>query len=239
MKQYIDQLVELSIVDKEIDAFEPKIAEVKERLNRVLNEKNSVEEAIKKLNEEIQECELKKRKNELHLKELSQKLEDLAKKSAQVKTEKEAKALQLEEEIAKEQINFANEEIARLENSCETKIEEKNSLEERLKEIEERVNKTKEAVDAELKELEEERKKVFEKKQELVSKIPQKILAFYEKIRRWAGNSAVVPVKKQACMGCFMKINDKTYSKVIKGEEIVTCPHCGRILYLEKEEETV
>ena len=147
--------------------------------------------------------------------------------------------MQLEEEIAKEQINFANEEIARLENVCETKIEEKNSLEEQLKEIENRVAKTKESVEAEIKAIEEERKKVFDKKQKLIAQIPQKILAFYEKIRRWAKNSAVVPVKKHACMGRYMKINDKTFSKVIKGEEIVTCPHCGRILYLEKEEEIV
>jgi len=239
MKQYIEQLVELSKVDKEIDAFEPKIVEIRARLERVLKDKTTIEEAINKLNEEIQECELKKRKNELHLKELSDKLDELAKKSANVKTEKEAKAIGLEEEIAKEQINFANEEIARLENVCETKLEEKESLEAKLEEVEETLSKTKEAVEAQLLAIEEDRKKVFEKKQELISKIPQKILAFYEKIRRWARNSAVVPVKKQACMGCFMRINNKTFSKVIKGEEIVTCPHCGRILYLEKEEETV
>lgn len=237
MKQYIDQLVELSKLDKEIDSFEPKIKEIEDRLKRVEKDKRDIENAISKLNEEIQECELKKRKNELHLKELSDKLENLSKKSGDVKSEKEMKALQLEEEIAKEQINFANEEIARLENLCETKVEEKSSLEERLKEVEEALIKTKESTDAQMQSVEEERKKVFEKKQKLISEIPQKILAFYEKIRRWAGNSAVVPIKKQACMGCFMKINDKTYAKVIKAEEIVTCPHCGRILYLEEEEE--
>jgi len=59
------------------------------------------------------------------------------------------------------------------------------------------------------------------------------VLAFYEKIRVWAGNTAVVPVKKQACYGCYMKLNDKTYSEVIKADEIVNCPHCGRILYIE------
>lgn len=31
-----------------------------------------------------------------------------------------------------------------------------------------------------------------------------------------------------------MKLNDKTYAEVIKAEEIVTCPHCGRILYIER-----
>ena len=33
------------------------------------------------------------------------------------------------------------------------------------------------------------------------------------------------------------KINDKTYAEVIKAEEIVNCPHCGRILYKEDEEQ--
>ena len=37
-------------------------------------------------------------------------------------------------------------------------------------------------------------------------------------------------------MGCYMKINDKTYADVIKAEEITTCPHCGRVLYIETEE---
>ncbi|HHH37742.1 MAG TPA: hypothetical protein ENK77_03905, partial [Epsilonproteobacteria bacterium] len=60
-------------------------------------------------------------------------------------------------------------------------------------------------------------------------------LAFYEKIRIWAGNTAVVAVKKQACYGCYMKLNDKTYADVIRGEEITNCPHCGRILYIERE----
>ena len=64
----------------------------------------------------------------------------------------------------------------------------------------------------------------------------QKILTFYEKIRKWAGNTTVVPVRKQACYGCFMRINDKTYADAIKGEEIITCPHCGRVLYIETEE---
>ena len=237
MKQFISQLVELAKIDKAIDDFGPKIESVKAKLLAVQDQKRQIEDAIKQIDEELNECELKKRKNELHLKELSEKLDDLEKKSAQVKTEKELKAIQLEEDIAKEQINFANEEIARLENVCETKEEEKAAFQEQLKEIEAKEAEVKEEVEAELAQLEKEQQALFEKKSELVSKIPQQILVYYEKVRRWAGNTAVVPVKKQACMGCFMKINDKTYASVIKGEEITSCPHCGRILYLEEEEQ--
>jgi len=74
---------------------------------------------------------------------------------------------------------------------------------------------------------------LFVQREELARNLEQKVLAFYEKIRIWAGNSAVVPVKKQACYGCYLKLNDKTYSEVISAVEICNCPHCGRILYIE------
>jgi predicted nucleic acid-binding Zn-ribbon protein len=236
MKEYIAKLVELSKIDKEIDSFVPKIAEVEERLNQAKKDVETLKENILKIDEEIKECEVKKAKNELHLKELAEKLKEIEKKSAQVKTEKELKALQLEEDIAKEQINFAHEEIARLENLCESKNKEKEELEQKLKEMQEALAEVEERVKKEIEALEAQREELFKKKSELIKSIPQQILVFYEKVRRWAGNTAVVPVKKQACMGCYMKINDKTYAQVIKAEEIITCPHCGRILYLEEEE---
>ena len=70
----------------------------------------------------------------------------------------------------------------------------------------------------------------------MLAKINQKVLEFYEKIRKWAKNTAVVPMKKQACYGCFMRVNDKTFSEVLRSESITTCPHCGRILYSEINE---
>ena len=82
-------------------------------------------------------------------------------------------------------------------------------------------------------------KVIFGKKEILVGEMNQKGLSFYQKIRRWAKNTTAVPVRNQACMGCYMAISDKVYSDIIKGEEIVTCPHCGRLLYLEPSDESM
>lgn len=115
------------------------------------------------------------------------------------------------------------------ENSKKEFLEEKEKQEEALVEINTQIRK-------EMEVLEKERMGVYDKKSKLVSEMNQKVLTFYEKIRKWAKNTAVVPVKKQACYGCFMKIYDKTYLAIARGEEIVTCPHCGRILYKELQE---
>jgi len=236
MNPHLKQLIDLSQVDKEIDAFEPQIEEANYNYEAALAKTKSSESDIENLTNEIKEEEVKKAKNELHLAELSQKLEDNSKKSSEIKTEREMKSLQLEEEIAKEQVNFANEEIARLEKVVEIKEELIEKLQTEVKEAESKLESVKAEVDTVLTDINNERQKVFVKKDKLVSDMNQKGLSFYQKIRRWAKNTTAVPVKNQACYGCFLTINDKTYADVIKAEEITTCPHCGRILYIEPQE---
>ncbi len=237
MNKHLQQLIDLSIVDKDIDAFEPQIEEANYNYEAALAKTKSIESDIENLSNEIKEEELKKAKNELHLAELSQKLEENSKKSGEVKTEREMKSLQLEEEIAKEQVTFANEEIARLEKIIESKKEQIEVAQVSLKELAANLESVKADVDAKLEKITNERQTVFMKKEKLLGTMNQKGLAFYQKIRRWAKNTTVVPVEDQACMGCHMVIGDKVYADVIKGEDITTCPHCGRILYVKAHEE--
>jgi len=233
MNKHLQQLIDLSAIDKEIDAFEPQVEEANYKLETVMATQESLKAQIELLQNETKEEHVKKAKNELHLAELSTKLEENSKKSVDVKTEREMKSLQLEEEIAKEQVTFANEEIERLDKVISSKEEKIAELEAEMADIDANIATVKAEVDEKLAAIDTECQKVFAKKEKLVSQMNQKGLAFYQKIRRWAKNTTAVPVRHQACMGCFMAINDKTYSEVLKGEEITTCPHCGRLLYLE------
>ena len=237
MNKHLKQLIDLSKLDNEIDAFEPQIEEANANYEAALAKTKSIESDIENLSNEIKEEEVKKAKNELHLSELSQKLEENAKKSSEVKTEREMKSLQLEEEIAKEQVTFANEEIQRLDKIIEAKKEQIEAAKKNLEELTASLESIKADVDAKLEAINNERQEVFKRKERLLADINQKGLAFYQKIRRWAKNTTVVPVEDQACMGCHMVIGDKVYADIIKGEDIITCPHCGRILYVQVNEE--
>jgi predicted nucleic acid-binding Zn-ribbon protein len=237
MNQHLKQLIELSKVDKEIDAFEPQIEEANYNYEAALAKTQSIESDIENLTNEIKDEELKKAKNELHLAELSQKLEDNSKKSGEIKTEREMKSLQLEEEIAKEQVTFANEEIGRLEKIIEAKKEQVDAAKVSFEELQSNLETVKAEVDEKLAVINKDRQEVFVKKEKLLSDVNQKGLAFYQKIRRWAKNTTVVTVEDQACMGCHMIISDKIYADVIKAEDITTCPHCGRILHVEASQE--
>lgn len=237
MNKYLQDLIKLSKFDTAISMFEPRIENEKAKLATFVETAEAIKTSINAIYLEIDDIKSKRTKNNIHLAELKSKLESIAKKNKDIQTEKELKALQLEEEIAKEQIAFANEEINRLDNLASSKEETLKEFQTNLTEEEEAIKDIQVAVDNTIEEINKDRNLVYQDRSELLEKFDNKILTFYEKIKRWAKDSAVVPVKKQACYGCYMKINDKTYAEVIKAEEIVNCPHCGRILYKEDETE--
>jgi predicted nucleic acid-binding Zn-ribbon protein len=233
MNKYLNQLVKLSNINKEIDAFEPRIQRIEKSIGVAFEKAKNAAESVELIETEIKEAKLKKLKNESLLAELSEKLKSISKKTSAIKSEKEVKALQLEEDIAKEQCDFANEEIARFEKIVELKESEKIKAKGLYEELQKAAEEISLSMEKEKNAIKEEMSSAYARKEELVSTMSQRILSFYEKIRKWAHNSAVVPVKKQACYGCFMRINDKTNALVTQSEDIVTCPHCGRILYKE------
>lgn len=236
MNKYLEQLVSLSKIDQEIDSFEPKIESINKNLKEVENKIDKINIQLNNYDDEIKDIQNQKSQNNTHILEFSAKIKEFSKKSAMVKTEKEANALKIEEDIAKEQLDAANDEIIRLDKILENKESYKKELFTEKEDLEKQLGQIKLEVQEQMKVLEKDRMNVYDKKTKLVEEMNQKVLGFYEKIRKWAKNTAVVPVKKQACYGCFMRIYDKTYLSIIKGEEIVTCPHCGRILYKESQE---
>ncbi|AII14585.1 zinc ribbon domain protein (DUF164 domain) [Campylobacter iguaniorum] len=237
MNKYLEQLVNLSQIDKKIDSYAPRIEGINGELNEKKDEIRSIDEQVETIENEIEELKTQISNTNAHIVEFNNKIKDASKKSGAVKTEKEIKALNLEEDLAKDQLEAANEEISRLERIIDVKHTSEAELKEKKLEIEASLKELENRVSSELEEIEKDRSKVYAQKDSLLGEMNQKVLTFYEKIRKWAKNTAVVPVRKQACYGCFMKINDKTYSNVIKSEDIVTCPHCGRILYKETNEE--
>jgi len=238
LNKHLKELIELSKIDKAIDSYNPQLEAADKKVAKVQKKIDASQAELDELTSGIADNDSKVKSFEEQITLLSEQLASNVKKSKDITTEKEMKALSLEEDIAKEKMTFANEEIARLQeiNAKHTElldeaIEKVNTLTTEFDGINKEVSVEKAAIEKSKGEL-------FLKREDLSRNIEQKVLSFYEKIRIWAGNTAVVPVKKQACYGCYMKLNDKTYSEVIKGDEICNCPHCGRILYIETETAT-
>jgi len=233
LNKHLNELIELAKNDQAIDSYTPQLEAADKKVAKIQKKIDIAQSELDTLNSDITDNEAKVKSFDEQLTLLNEQLALNVKKAKEITTEKEMKALSLEEDIAKEKMTFANEEIERLQGINETKkallaeaSEKVTTLTADFDIVNKEVSSEKEAIDKS-------KGKLFKEREKLSRDIEQKVLTFYEKIRIWAGNTAVVPVKKQACYGCYMKLNDKTYAEVIKADEIVNCPHCGRILYLE------
>lgn len=235
MNKYLKELIDVSLLDREIDLMEPKIKQIKKGLNSKLYQQEVKEQEIVNLQEQKESHKLQLAKCNETIANLGARLDEISKKMGEIKTEKELKALNIEEELAREQITYQNSEINRLE-ALVTAVDEKIAqIQASIQSIQEEIVEIEKEVSVELEEIKKEQEVISKKKGLLVDKMDQKIVVFYEKIRKWAKNTSVVPVYKQACGGCFIKISDRVYSEVLKGDDIITCPHCGRILYIQED----
>jgi len=233
LNKYLNELIELAKNDQAIDSYRPQLEAADKRVAKAQKRIDAAQAELDALNGDIVQNEEKIRVFEEQLTMLNEQLALNAKKLKEISTEKEMKALSLEEDIAKEKLKFAHEEIERLQTINETKKELLKEASQKVQTLRSKFEEVSKEVSEEKIAIEKSKGALFVKREELSRNIEQKVLSFYEKIRIWAGNTAVVPVKKQACYGCYLKLNDKTYSEVIKGDEIINCPHCGRILYIE------
>jgi len=239
LNKHLEELIELSKLDKSIDDFTPLIENAQKKLARRVAKRDDIARRIDEIKAVIDDANSKIASSENQIKSLNEQLALGIVKEKAVKTEKEMKALQMESELAKEKLTFANEEIERYNKVLETKERELKEASLDLNKANEELEKVSSEVSKKMTSIEEDKGKLFAKRESKIRDIDQKILSFYEKIRIWARNSAVVPVKKQACYGCYMKLNDSAYAEVIKSEDICTCHHCGRILYIEPQTEEV
>ena len=235
MNKHLNELIELSKIDKSIDDFRPIIEASEKKLNRRVTKRDDISKRISDLNMTIEDADNKISSYEEQIKALHTQLTLGIAKEKDVKTEKEMKALQMESELAKEKLTHANEEIERQNKILEVKKQEVTEVTLELDIANAEVKKISATVTEKLNSIEADKGRLFANREKHTMEIDKKILSFYEKIRIWAKNTAVVEVKKQACFGCHMKLNDSAYSSIIKSEDINTCHHCGRILFIEPQ----
>lgn len=135
MNTHLKQLIEISHLDKEIDSLEPLIREKRKDLDKALNDKEAKNKAILNLEEEKLALKLQVSKNEQTLQDTNAKIASIQKKMSEIKSERELRSLNIEEDIAKERSNQANREIENLQNEIKHKSEKQEVLKKEMLEL--------------------------------------------------------------------------------------------------------
>jgi len=80
-----------------------------------------------------------------------------------------------------------------------------------------------------------ERAELITKKNEISENLDPKIKEIYYDTLKKSGGVAIVPVVNQVCNGCFLRIPPQISIEIKKANELIYCPRCHRIVYLEED----
>ena len=111
--------------------------------------------------------------------------------------------------------------------------ESKPGIAERVNFQEQQLAKKKQKLDDNFDNLTAQISKLKDEKAELFKEIIEDTVELFEKLLDLRNGRAVVGVdEKRSCTGCHNELNIPTVQQLQATNEIVTCPSCGRIIYL-------
>ncbi len=229
MNQEIADLLELQKLDLRIGALEGFLSEFPSRLSALDAERDSAHADVlnkrgelERIREELKDREKKLSTGDDRIKELQGRLN-------QVKTNKEYDASLKEIEEQKKKNGILEEEILELYDKVEEAEKEDRRTaaewEDRKKEFDARRKEFEDLAGRAESELSEKKSEREKKSSELSSEN----YALYEKLRQ-NKRRAVVRTMKEVCQGCNRHIPAQMYNEVLKGEKLVLCSNCERIL---------
>ena len=238
MKEDIRHLVRLQSIEFEIRDLERKQREAPVRIEEL---ENAFQERLEEIGgERLRHESLVAERRELceEREALTKRLETAQQKLMQVSNQREYSAVLNEIDTTKSRFAEIEQAIA----SRDAEIEE---LSGPASEADERIGAEQQKVDAEKRTLEGELAAVSSRLQELTaqsqeikSSTSDEFLLRFSRIFDARDGIAVAAIESGACGACHLRLRPQVISLCRRGEELVFCENCGRILYLDETPST-
>jgi len=233
-KEDLEKLIELQKIDSQIIKLEKKLEEIPQEIQRLEEIAQTRLRKIEHIDFQIEELAQKRKQLEEVINEGYKRIEEAKKKKAKAKSLEDYKAaIKLKAEAEKEIIK-ATKEIENLIKELNALFRERERMEESVKEFEKKIERKKTEIIRTEKALKKKLEELGGYRQKLISEISPEVVEFYEEKKYEFGGNVFVPAHNKTCSGCLMQIPSAQYSKLLKGEGLVYCPNCGRILYIVK-----
>ena len=230
METRLKLLYSLQLVDLDLQ----EIQELKGDLPHVVRDLQARYDEMKgridALTASIKESKLVRERADSEIVDLGAKVEKYKGQQMSVKSNRQYDALTREIEIAEQRsvalqkgMEDAENRLASAKTDADALKEEMDvlgeELKERQKELKE-VNKEHEKSELELQ----------HRREKIVVKLDREDLERYDRIYRAKAGKAVVPVKRNACGGCFSRVPPQKILELRRNTQFYLCEQCGRIL---------
>ncbi len=239
LKETLELLAALQDVDKKMFYLELSKGDLPKLVTHLKNSILAVENQIDTIRNTIKEAG-KERVGTENLVELAQeKLKKYQNQLYDVTSNKEYDAITHEIELKNKEIDEGESNILENIQLNEEKQSQLNEQEQELKQLKTDLKSKAKELNTLTKKTEKEELKLNHQREKLIVRIKNDTLSRYDRIRKAKSGIAVVPIKRDACGGCFKSIPPQKIVEVGNLERLIQCDVCGRILISEEKLDTI
>jgi hypothetical protein len=234
MEEQLSMLIRLQEIDAKIRSLADRRIQFPEILASLEHRRAAGREEFEKTKEALQTAQKNKRDRDKDLEVGAQKVEKLKTRTSEIKTNKEYQALLKEIETAEQENKTIEDGILLLMEQIDAAVVSMTAAEKKARDDEEAIIVEQKEQEAVFVKLEQELKEMERDRQKIASRIDPAILGQYQKLFASKAGIAIAEARGESCSGCYMSIPPQVFVNVKKNSSIITCPHCGRILYYKE-----
>ncbi len=233
VKEEIQGLIDLQRIDNRLHEIEGQRKELQEAILKVRDPLTQLEIKRDDLINQVSELRNQMQQLEVIIQENADKAEKSKEKLPLITTQKEYFALQKEIEVMERDKNRREEELLQKMGDFEELQNEKDETVGMAETEKENFLKEKEEMESANVQFDTEFGELIEKKEKVTREIAPRSLGHYNNVLTYQETPAVVQIIDGNCQGCHMNLPPQVFNDVRKGESIITCSYCNRILFAE------
>jgi predicted nucleic acid-binding Zn-ribbon protein len=237
MNPTVEKLLELQQADNEIRRLTEEVSALPKRVQEIEDKLAHVKAQVEEAKAAIKADESARRRHELDIQAQQQKISKYREQSLAVKTNEQYKALMHEINFAEQEIRGLEDKILELMIDAESRQRDLGQADAEFKartaEVEKEKNEARALTSKDQARLAE----LALQREALRAGIDADILRHYERVFKLRG-SAIAEARDQRCMACQVLLRPQVYVDIVKGEQLITCESCHRILFYDTSRTT-
>ena len=224
-------LIALQDCDSTIERIQAKRAECPVQIEMLRQGISEAETHLSAVSEQLEGRKRERRGSERLIEDLDVGIGKSNQKLGNIKSNKEYSAALKEITDLGEDKKRLEDQLLEIMESIEDLERERHALEKENERAGSAFEVGRNRIMSELQELDGELKKLLEERNRLCAEVDKRLLKRYDLLRKTKVGIAISAVVKGICQACHLRIPPQEFNELIRGEQMMNCPHCHRIIY--------
>lgn len=237
LKKRLKLLLELQTCDNQVTGILRKKAEAPLRIKGLRGDLEEIDRQNKEAQDKLEAIKKERRGFESEVQELVGRIEKSSIKLSNVKSNKEYTAALKEIEDLKAMQFSLEDKILKYMEDTENLEKDLQSRKKKRQEAAAEAEKMTIVMQEEIKELDKQLEALQQQRPHLIEGVEKSLLKTYSLLMERKGGQAVAAVVRGVCQACHIGLPPQDFNNLLKGDAILTCPHCNRLIYWGEDQE--